>query len=72
MTCVTKGARGKERRAGRNSSTAGRAPQAFGREVAAAGAIRRVPKYAGRVEMEQVGLTLSIACVDDAADVPKR
>jgi hypothetical protein len=59
-----------ERRAGRSSSTAGRAPQASDREVAAAGAIRRDPKYAGRVEMEQIGFTLSITETNDAAAVP--
>jgi hypothetical protein len=38
--------------------------------VAAAGAIRRVPKYAGRVEMEQIGLMLCVTGVRDAACVP--
>jgi hypothetical protein len=38
--------------------------------VAAAGAIRRVPKYAVRVEMGQFVLTLSIALRNYAADMP--
>jgi hypothetical protein len=59
------------RRAGRNSSTAGRAPQASVREVAAAGAIRRVPKYAGRVEMEQIGVAQIITTVQKAPGMPR-
>jgi hypothetical protein len=59
-----------ERRAGRNSSTAGRAPQAFAREVAAAGAIRRGPRYAGRAEMGQIAFMLCISRVHNAAGMP--
>src|SRR5664279_1516979 len=58
------------RRAGRRISTTGCAPPASAWEIAAAGAIRRDPKYAGCAEMEQEVVELFITAADNAKGLP--